>query len=433
VPSLLAIATISSQTALISFSLFSKPDNEVEEAAGSNNVKSEGAAKTEVPAAETQTAETTVPAVTETKEVEPAVEEPVVPPTQKLEEKIEEPLKPEAKAEAPMTEESTLQAIVDKTQASKAGQLPALETESEGKGKHLNVPADRVKAAEQKLKCRYNAAVLPATTTDTTTAADHYPSTTEAAAEESIGTTGLTAGVVSPNASLPERPKATEVTPVAAVEPAVAPIESEAAHVKRPYEKPIFSNDEVKPHKMAKTEEEQAAASAEADKTALAGAGPASTAAYTVPEPVPVPEKKVEEKEPVAGTEVPAAVAAPQAAPVSTPVTAPAAPSQTKESKASPDAVAAAAAAINSSKATTAPIPVAGTEPRKPEPAAKRGEEPKAKVDLPAETPQETTAPQVAEPEAAKPSEEAQAEPSAEQQPEKKKGGFFAKLKRMFK
>ena len=41
-----------------------------------------------------------------------------------------------------MTEESTLQDIVDKTQASKAGQLPALATESEGKGKHPNVPAE---------------------------------------------------------------------------------------------------------------------------------------------------------------------------------------------------------------------------------------------------------------------------------------------------
>lgn len=203
---------------------------------------------------------------------------------------------------------------------------------------------------------------------------------------------------------------------MAAVEPVVGPAESEAGHTKRPFEKPIFSNDEVKPHKMAKTEEEQAAASTVADKTSFAGAGPASTAAYTAPEPVPVLEKKVEEKKAVAG-----------------PVTAPAGLSQPKESKASPDAVAAAAAAINSSKATTAPIPVAGTEPKKPEPAAKRGEEPKAQVDLPAETPQEATAPQVAEPEAAKPSEEAQAEPSAEQQPEKKKGGFLAKLKRLFK
>lgn len=123
-------------TALISFSLFRKPDNEVEEAAGSNGVKPEVAAKTEVPAAEAQTTETTIPAVTETKEAEKAIEEPVVPPTQKVEEKVEEPLKPEAKAEAPMAEESNLQAIVDKTQASKAGQLPELETESEGKGKH---------------------------------------------------------------------------------------------------------------------------------------------------------------------------------------------------------------------------------------------------------------------------------------------------------
>lgn len=230
---------------------------------------------------------------------------------------------------------------------------------------------------------------------------------------------------------------ATESTPAAtAAEPIVAPVETDAAHAKRPYEKPIFSNDEVKPHKIAKTEEEQAAASAAADESVLAGAGPASTAAYTVPEPVPVSEpKKVEEEKPVAAAEVPEAVA-PAAAPAA-PVATPASPSQTKESKASPDAVAAAAAAINSSKAdkaaTTAPIAVAGTVPKKPEPVVKRGEEPKAKVDLPTETPQETAAPQAAEPEAAKKSEEAKAEPSAEQQPEKKKGGFFAKLKRMFK
>lgn len=140
-------------TVLISFSLFREPDNEVEQAAGSPDVKSDDAAKTEVPVADTvpavaetkeaepavgktveQPAATTVLATIETKEADKAIEETVAPATQKVEEKVEEPLKPEAKAEAPMTEESTLQAIVDKTQASKAGKLPELE--SEGKGKH---------------------------------------------------------------------------------------------------------------------------------------------------------------------------------------------------------------------------------------------------------------------------------------------------------
>jgi hypothetical protein len=104
-------------------SVHRNPDNEVEDGAASN-VDSEVAAKTEVPATEAQTAETTAPVVTETKEAEKAAE------------KIKEPLKQEAKVEAPLTEESTLQAVVDKTQASKAGQLPDLDTEAEGKGKH---------------------------------------------------------------------------------------------------------------------------------------------------------------------------------------------------------------------------------------------------------------------------------------------------------
>lgn len=88
-----------------------------------------------MPTTEAQTAETTVPAVTvsepvtETKEAEKAVAGPAasVQPEEKLAEKVE----------APLTEESTVQDIVDKTQASKAGQLPELETESEGKGKYL--------------------------------------------------------------------------------------------------------------------------------------------------------------------------------------------------------------------------------------------------------------------------------------------------------
>lgn len=92
-----------------------------------------------MPATEAQTAETPAPVVTEpeseTKEAEKAVEEPVKP-VESAEEKIEEPLKQEAKVEAPVTEESTVQDIVDKTQASKAGKLPELETETEGKGKY---------------------------------------------------------------------------------------------------------------------------------------------------------------------------------------------------------------------------------------------------------------------------------------------------------
>jgi hypothetical protein len=95
-----------------------------------------------VPTTEAQTAETTAPVVavaepvTETKEAEKAVEKPAAPvqPEEKLAEKVEQPLKQEAKVEAPLTEESTVQDIVDKTQATKAGQLPELETESEGKG-----------------------------------------------------------------------------------------------------------------------------------------------------------------------------------------------------------------------------------------------------------------------------------------------------------
>jgi hypothetical protein len=128
---------------LISLSRCRKPDNEVEDGAPSNGVKAEVAEKTEVPTTEAQTTETTAPAVTEpateTKEAEKAVEEPAAPvqPEEKLAEKVEDPLKQEAKVEAPLTEESTVQDIVDKTQASKAGQLPELETESEGKGKYF--------------------------------------------------------------------------------------------------------------------------------------------------------------------------------------------------------------------------------------------------------------------------------------------------------
>lgn len=74
-----------------------------------------------MPTTEAQTAET--------KEAEKAVEEPAA--------SVQPVEKQEAKVEAPLTEESTVQDIVDKTRASKAGQLPELETESEGKGKYL--------------------------------------------------------------------------------------------------------------------------------------------------------------------------------------------------------------------------------------------------------------------------------------------------------
>jgi hypothetical protein len=109
-------------------------------------------------------------------------------------------------------------------------------------------------------------AILPETTA--TTAADLYPSTTETAAEESATSAAATTSAA-PISSLPERPKAVETAAPAVVEPIVAPVETDAAHAKRPYEKPIFSNDEVKPHKIAKTEEEQAAASAAAARLRL--------------------------------------------------------------------------------------------------------------------------------------------------------------------
>lgn len=233
-----------------------------------------------------------------------------------------------------------------------------------------------------------NPATLPSSIVkDTAPDADPYPSTTEFSAEESATSTAAAIGAVAPTATLAERPKTSESI-AAPVDAAATPSETEAAHAKRPYEKPIFSPEEnLKPHKIPKTEEEQAA-----DTKAQTGG-----TAFTAPEPAP---KKAEEKAPVES--------APKAA--------------EGTSKASPDAVAAANAAISSSKADKSAAPTATaaeTEPQKPEPAVKRGDEPQS-----TETPKET------EPTKQEPAKNE--EPSSEQ-PEKKKGGFFSRLKRMFK
>ena len=253
---------------------------------------------------------------------------------------------------------------------------------------------------------------------ETSLGAETYPSTTETSAEESA-IPAVATGVAEPT-SIPERPKTAEsikaplpvtAEPVKApapvtAEPAKAPVPTtaaepvialsetaEASHPKRPYEKPIFSNDEVKPPKMARTEEEAAAADKE---KALAGAGPASTAAYTAPEPVPATTPATEAPKKVEST-----------------------------SKANPDAVAAANAAINTSKADkSASAAPAESELKKPEAAVKRGQEPEASQ---TETAQEQTAKE------AKADEPKTSEQTAEHATDKKKGGFFARLKRMFK
>lgn len=245
-----------------------------------------------------------------------------------------------------------------------------------------------------------NPATLPdSVVKETAPDADPYPSTTEFSAEESATSTAAATGAVAPTATLAERPKTSE--PIAAPVDAavVTPTETEAAHVKRPYEKPIFSNEEnLKPNKIPKTEEEQAA-DIKAQTAQTGGT------AFKAPEPA---LKQAEETAPV------------QPAPKTTEGT----------TQASPVAVAAANAAITSSRAdkSAAPAAPAATtaeaEPKKPEPAVQRGEEPQS-----TETPKET-APNTQEP--AKTEERQASEPSAEQA-EKKKGGFFSRLKRMFK
>lgn len=317
-----------------------------------------------------------------------------------------------------------------------------------------------------------------------------------------------------------ERPKTAESTDVPAVVapvPIALPVETDAAHPKRPYENPIFNNEEnLKPHKMPKTDEEAIGASVAEDKKTietLAGAGPASTAAFTTPEPVPVQaeepkavetpvvaetpkvaEEKVAETPVVAETpkvveekaaetpvvaEAPKAVETPEVAetPVvaeapkvveekkvaETPVVAAApkaveekveapkaveekipvesapksTPAQTGAGKStsSPVAIAAANAAILSSKGDKAAPPAAATavakeaEPKKPEAALKRGEEPLPKAEAPKP---ETKAEPVKE-EAAKTSETQKASEALAEQVEKKKGGFMSWLKRKFK
>jgi hypothetical protein len=186
----------------------------------------------------------------------------------------------------------------------------------------------------------------------------------------------------------------------------------------------------VKPHKIAKTEEEKAAASAAAEKQNLTGAGPASTAAYTAPEPVPVTEtKKVEEKPAEKQVEKPKAEEKPTLVqPPATQAPIPKTSTATDKQPASPDAVAAANAAINTSKTdkSAAQAPVVAEEPKKPEAAFKRGEEPAT------EAPKTEAKESAQEP--AKANEETKADQATEQQqPEKKKGGFFGWLKRKFK
>ncbi|KAJ5190213.1 uncharacterized protein N7498_009198 [Penicillium cinerascens] len=361
------------------------PGHETEDKVMYGEGKTESPEQTQAPAESTTEETPAAPAVTETKEAEKETEK-AAPVTAANKEHVHE--------------------TGDNAQASKAGTVGELA----GGDKE-------------------NKAVLPENTVNATSlGAETYPSTTEASAEESAISTAATTGGAA-TTSLSERPKTSETTA-----PAAVPSETDAAHIKRPYEKPIFSNDEVKPHKMAKTEEEQAAASAAADKKALAGAGPASTAAYTTPEPVLAVEapKKAEEK-----------VATEAAAPKTTtadskpadikPIESKPVESKTAESKApaSPVAVAAASAAINNSKTDKAAAE--STEPKKPEAALKRGEEPQTRPEVPKKDTlaKDTPAAVSAQQEPAK-ADEAQTSETAEQ-PEKKKGGFFGWLKRKFK
>ncbi|KAJ5203519.1 hypothetical protein N7449_005598 [Penicillium cf. viridicatum] len=401
------------------------------------------------PTPATEAPATEIPAVAETKDVE--TKEAV---------KVEEALATENKG--------TVEEAVEKAQASKAGQLGELE--------------DGAAAGT---------AILPETTTK-----EPIPS---------IATTGV-------SETLAERPKTAESTDVPAVVapvPIAAPVETDAAHPKRPYENPIFNNEEnLKPHKMPKTDEEALGASVAEDKKTietLAGVGPASTAAFTTPEPVPVQaeepkvtetpvvaetpkvveekaaetpvvaeapriaeEKKVAEtpvvaeekveapkvaetpkvaEEKVAETpvvaeapkiaeekkvaETPVVAEAPKAVEENIPVEAApkSTPAQTGAGKptSSPEAIAAANAAILSSMGDKAAPSATATGP---EAALKRGEEPLPK----AEAPKPVTKAEPVEEEAGKAQQETQQtyEPLAEQA-EKKKGGFMSWLKRKFK
>lgn len=455
-----------------------EPDHETVDETNQPEGQTETVEQTEAPETATQPTETVAepskaPEPTPATEA-PATEIPAVAETKEVE------TKEAVKAEEALATENkgTVEEAVEKVQASKAGQLGELE--------------DGAAAG--------TAAILPETTTK-----EPVPS---------IATTGV-------SETLAERPKTAESTDVPAVVapvPIAAPVETDAAHPKRPYENPIFNNEEnLKPHKMPKTDEEALSTSVTEDKKTietLAGAGPASTAAFTTPEPVPVQaeEPKVTETPVVAeapkaveekAAETPVVAEAPKIPEeekvVETPVVAEApklaeekveapkvaeekvaetpvvaeAPKIAEEKKvaetpvvaeapkavedkipvesapkstsaqtgagkptSSPEAIAAANAAILSSMGDKTAPPAAatvvakGAEPKKPEAALKRGEEPLPKVEAPKP---ETKAEPVKE-EAGKAQQETQKtyEPLAEQV-EKKKGGFMSWLKRKFK
>ncbi|KAJ5606576.1 hypothetical protein N7510_009357 [Penicillium lagena] len=366
------------------------PGHEVEDKVMYGEGKGDGVSET--PAAATQTAEGAAPELSTTT---PATAGPAVTETKQAEKEAEK---------ATPKEKGTLQETVDKAQASKAGQIGKVDGgDAEG------------------------TAVLPETISkEPSIPAETYPSTSEMAAEEpATSTAGPAGAAVGTTAS--KTPGSTAV--------AENPVEADA-HAKRPYEKPIFSSDETKPSKMAKHEEEQARASAALDKKTLAGAGPASTAAYTTPEPVPVkkaeePVKKAEEpvkkaEEPVKKTEEKKEVKKAEEKK----------DGKTKaDGKASPQAVAAAAAAVSSSKGsekTGAAAPEA--ELKQPEPALKKGDEPKAHAPMTDAVKEDS-----AKAKDAKEANDAKEEPkkteaaAAAEAAEKKKGGFFSRLKRMFK
>jgi hypothetical protein len=402
--------------------------------------KTESAEQTQAPT-ESKIDETPVAPVTETKEAEKQAEA------------------------APVVEKENIQETVNKAQASKAGTVGELDGgDKEGKSK------DSIVDGSFKVETNSSSAVLPESSVkETSLGAEVYPSTTEASAEESATSTAAITGVPV-TTSLPERPKTETTAPVA------VPAEIDAAHPKRPYEKPIFSNDEVKPHKMPKTHEEQVA------EQNLVGAGPASTAAYTTPEPIPAVEAPKMAEETVATETAPKTTAAeivplttaaeskpveslvpetvpkttaaeskpveslaPETTPKTTvaeskplerPVESKTIDTKAAENKAdtkapgSPVAVAAASAAMNNSKTDKAATESA--EPKKPEAALKRGEEPQARTDAPKETlAKETPSTESAQQEPAKADEPKTSETA--EQAEKKKGGFFGWLKRKFK
>ncbi|KAI1831069.1 hypothetical protein DTO012A7_7118 [Penicillium roqueforti] len=385
--------------------------------------QTEGQTATEQTAPETATQPTeTVAEPSKAPEATPvteaATEIPAVAETKDLE------TKEAVKAEQAPATEGTVEETVEKVQASKAGQLGELD--------------DGATAGT----------VLPETIT-------REPASLDV--------------LIGAPATLVERPKTSDsnAPAVAAPVPIAAPAETDAAHTKRPYEKPIFTNeDNLKPHKMPKTDEEAIQASVAEDKKTietLAGVGPATAAALTTPEPEPVqaeaPKAVVEQKETPVVVEAPKVEEkkaeapkkveekkveekkaeekkAEEKIPVSTHKTTPAqagAPS-------SPVAVAAANAAILASKGDKAAAPAATpvvskeAEPKKPEAALKRGDEAQPEEALPkAEEPKPETKTEAVKEEAAKAQQDTHKTSESGSQAEKKKGGFMSWLKRKFK